>query len=348
MVSIQKNILIASITVLVFVLAWYFRGHNDQSIFQPQYKVEFGGSTMGTYYIVRYLDKEQRDFNEQVDSLLFHFNRSLSTYIPTSEISRFNRQDTLQFEYPFFLPVLERSREIYRITGGAFDPTVMPLVNAWGFGPAQRSLPDTAKIDSLLNFVGFNKIEWDNEKVYKLQPNVQLDFSAVAKGYGVDLIADFIQKQGIQNVLVDIGGEVVCRGRNDRGEIWNIGIPNPLPVENSNRLYASIRLENRAIATSGNYMNYYEANGKIISHTISPFTGFPVRHEVLSASVVAEDCMTADAYATAFMVLGLDKSKQILEENTGLEGYLIYIDQNDSLASYFTPGILELLHERAR
>jgi FAD:protein FMN transferase len=345
MTAFLKNAIILLIIGLVLILAWYFRGQDNEEIFHSRYKVEFAGSTMGTFYSIKYLDKETRDFQYQVDSLLNRFNQSLSTYDRNSEISRFNRQDTLWFESPFFLPVLEQSKEIYRISGGAFDPTVMPLVNAWGFGPEQRRLPDSIKIDSLLTLVGFNKIEWDNEKVYKLQPNVQLDFSAVAKGYGVDVIADYLQQKDIKNFMVEIGGEVVCRGRNENGDIWRIGITNPLPTASRGMLYAAISLEDKAIATSGNYMNFYEAGGNIIAHTISPFSGYPIHHELLSASVMANDCMTADAYATAFMVLGVEKSKRILDEQPQLEGYLIYVDEDDQLASYFTPGLKKVIRE---
>jgi FAD:protein FMN transferase len=345
MASFLKNALILLIIGLVLMLAWFLRVQGSQDIFHSRYKLEFIGSTMGTFYSIKYLDKDTRDFQYQIDSLLHLFNQSLSTYDPQSEISRFNRQDTFWFESPFFLPVLERSREIYRISGGAFDPTVMPLVNAWGFGPEQKKLPDSLKIDSLLTLVGFNKIEWDNNKVYKLQPNVQLDFSAVAKGYGVDVIADYLLEQGIKNLMVEIGGEVVCRGRNENGEIWRIGITNPLPTKSRGWLYAAITLDNKAIATSGNYMNFYEEGGYIISHTISPFTGYPVRHELLSASVLANDCMTADAYATAFMVLGVEKSKLILDDQPKMDGYLIYVDNDNELTSYFTPRLKKVIRE---
>jgi FAD:protein FMN transferase len=343
--AFRKNLIIVFIIMLVFAVAWFLRLKNERGILLPDNQIELRGTTMGTYYSIKYLDEGNRNFNDQIDSILHNFNQSLSTYIPGSEISRFNRQDTLKFDNPFFLPVLEKSKEIYKKTGGAFDPTVMPLVNAWGFGPLPRTTPDSTKIDSLLQLVGFNKVAWNHDKVYKLQSNVQLDFSAVAKGYGVDVIAEFLQEQGIKNLLVEIGGEIMCRGKNEQGNIWRVGIPNPLPSESGSFLYASITLDNAAIATSGNYMNYYETNGKIISHTISPFTGYPVVHEVLSASVLASDCMTADAYATAFMVLGLEKSKEILENDDELEGYLIYVDENDNLASFFTPGLKALLNE---
>jgi FAD:protein FMN transferase len=345
MTSYRRTAIIVLILGVVLLFALFFRTREDHDLFDPRYKVELVGNTMGTFYSIKYLDKETRDFQVQIDSLLRRFNQSLSTYDPDSEISRFNRQDTLRFESPFFLPVLEASLEVYKITGGAFDPTVMPLVNAWGFGPEKRRLPDAAQIDSLIELVGFNKVAWDKEKVYKLKPNVQLDFSAVAKGYGVDVVADFLIGRGIRNLMVEIGGEVVSRGRNENGDIWRIGITNPLPTESRGWLYAAISLENKAIATSGNYMNFYEEGGNIISHTISPFTGYPVRHELLSATVMANDCMTADAFATAFMVLGVEKSRELLKEHQHIEGYLIYAIADDKLDSYFTPGLKKVLRE---
>lgn len=340
---LRRNIAVPAIIALIFVIAWFLLT-DRRKIHHEKYKIELSGVTMGTIYNIRYLDLQQRDLQPQIDSLLDLFNQSLSTYIPDSEISTFNKKDTLVYYTPYFLPVLKKSSEVYEKTKGAFDPTVMPLVNAWGFGPEDKRKPDSLLIDSLMQFVGFDKIAFDAEKAYKKKEGVQLDFSAIAKGYGVDVAADYLVSQGISNLIVDIGGEVICRGKNEKGALWKIGINNPLP-ETGRWLYAVLELNNRAVATSGNYQNYYEEGGKIISHTISPFTGYPVRHELLSASVVANDCITADAYATGFMVLGVDESKKILLENPELEGYLIFKNEQDSLDSFFTPGIQKMIEE---
>ncbi len=270
-----------------------------------------------------------------VDSLLEQFNQSVNHYLPDSEISRFNRADSLRFTLPYFYAVLQQSAEIVRLTNGAFDPTVAPLVNAWGFGPEGGELPDSVGVDSLLRLVGFDKISFDSERVIKKQPNVQLNFSAVAKGYGVDVVANYLQQHGITNMMVEIGGEVVALGTNRKGEAWRIGIDNP---EQPGQMNVAVGLVNQAMATSGNYMNYYEQDGQKYAHTIDPRTGYPVQHSVLSASVIANDCMTADAYATAFMVLELEETRAILVQNPTLNAYLIYDDQG-TLKTFVTQGI---------
>ncbi len=290
---------------------------------------------MGTSYSVKYEDAQQRDFKSSVDSLLEIFNQSVNHYLPDSEITRFNQGDSLQFTLPYFYPVLKRSQEIVAVTDGAFDPTVAPLVNAWGFGPGGGELPDSVAVDSLLRLVGFDNISFDQQRVVKKQPYVQLNFSAVAKGYGVDVVAAYLVDQGVKNMMVEIGGEVVARGVNPQGEVWRIGIDNP---EQPGQMNVAIALNNQALATSGNYMNYYEKDGKKYAHTIDPRTGYPVQHSVLSASVITDNCMTADAYATAFMVVGLDRIKTILANDQSLNAYIIYDDEG-TLKTFATPGI---------
>ena len=336
-----KSAILSGVLLLIVVALWFYR--EDDTLFQEKNVVVFSGSTMGTHYSVKYLDKQKRNFQEQIDSIFFLFNQSLSTYIPDSEISRFNRSDTLYFELPFFYPVLEKSREIYEQTGGAFDPTVMPLVNAWGFGPDRGPRPDSALVDSLLDRVGFDKIRFDKNKVYKTTPGVQLDFSALAKGYGVDVAAGFLTDKGIENLMVEIGGEVVCKGKNQSGGPWRIGVQNPLPDEGLNSYEAILYIDNKAMATSGNYLNYYTEDGATYVHTISPFTGYPVQRKLLSATVIAPDCITADAFATAFMVMGLEKTKQLVEEDERLEGYLIYLNARDSLETYYSRAVEDMI-----
>jgi thiamine biosynthesis lipoprotein len=311
---------------------------------QPPMPLVLTGTTMGKIsYHVKYFDPDKRDFGPQVDSLLKAFNASLSTYIPESEISRFNRGDTLRFESPFFLPVLQASREIHAQTGGAFDPTVMPLVNAWGFGPQKRAELPLSQIDSLLGLVGFEKIAFDHQAVWKRQPYVALDFSAIAKGYAIDVVAEFLEKQGIHDYMVLIGGEARCKGGNGFREAWVIGVDNPKYAENGGAPgVAYVALPNRSVATSGNYRNYYEKDGKRYAHTISPKTGHPVSHQLLSASVFAPDCMTADAYATAFMVLGLDSAKQVLARVPALGALLVYEDGRQ-MRTFATPDVEAIL-----
>ena len=289
---------------------------------------------MGTTYSIKYLSKDGTGYQQEVDSLLLVFNQSLSTYIPNSEISQFNRDTVFYFELPFFLPVLKESKRVYVATDGAFDPTVMPLVRAWGFGPDQSQMPDSSKIDSLLQYVGFDKISFDSKMVTKSKPGVELDFSAVAKGYGVDVIGMWLAEHGISNYFVEIGGEVKCKGVNNEGKSWRIGIEDPTREINSRSTKAIVELQNRAMATSGNYRNYYVVDGIPYSHTIDPASGFPVRNVLLSATVFADDCITADAFATAFMVIGLEKAKKFIEENPKIDGFLIYSDKTGKLRTF--------------
>ncbi len=294
----KKNALIASMMVIILFGA-YLMMNSKEGIYSPDYLVTLEGSTMGTVYSIKYLDEQKRNFKTEIDSLLHEFNQSLSTYEEQSEISIFNLSDTMNFERPYFLPVLQKSKSIWKETSGAFDPTVMPLVNSWGFGPAGRAQPDSITVDSLLDLVGFDKIMFDSARVWKTKPNVQLDFSAIAKGYGVDVIANYLLTYDIRNLMVEIGGEVYCQGKNARGQYWLIGIDNPEAEGIDDYLKARISIKNRAVATSGNYRNFYTIEGNTYAHTISPFTGYPVQKEILSASVFAPLCIKADGYATA-------------------------------------------------
>ncbi|AHM61088.1 ApbE family lipoprotein [Flammeovirgaceae bacterium 311] len=339
----RKNIIYSLVLAAAFLAIWGYRQLSQPSAAREVSnlkKIALQGTTMGTTYSVKYMDARGRNFKPSVDSLLEAFNMSMSTYIPESEISRFNQDALLKYESPFFYPVLSKSREIHQKTGGAFDPTVGPLVNAWGFGPEGRQTPPDAVVDSLLRLVNYDSVFFDSISICKMQKGMKLDFSAIAKGYGVDVVADFIADKGIENLFVEIGGEVMARGVNERGEPWRVGVN--YPTENPDeqgRAQAIVSLHNQAIATSGNYRNYYEKDGIKYSHTISPVTGRPVRHSLLSASVFAPDCMTADAYATAFMVMGLDKAKELLAREKGLLAYFIYSDENGELQTWASARI---------
>ncbi|ELR71424.1 Thiamin biosynthesis lipoprotein ApbE [Fulvivirga imtechensis AK7] len=335
-----KNIIYSVILILAVFLVWKYRQSKQTPL------VAFTGKTMGPItYNVKYFDKDTRNFKPQVDSLLRIFNQSMSTYIPESEISQFNRDTAFQFGLPFFYAVLQNSRELYGLTKGAFDPTVMPLVNAWGFGPEKRMKQDSSYIDSLRQIVGFDKIKFDGSMAWKEDPRVQLDFSASAKGYGVDVVADFLTEQGVEHLFVEIGGEVIAKGKNIQlNAPWRVGVLHP-DSDEINQFYIAIAsLEDRAMATSGNYFNYYVVDGVKYSHTISPFTGYPIIHPLLSATVFAEDCMTADGLATAFMVMGHEKAIEMLNENPNLDAYLIYTDADGELTTYATAGIKDKIN----
>lgn len=294
---------------------------------------------MGTTYHITYFDSHKRNFKRDVDSLLVEFNRSLNTYQPESEISIFNKGLSITFRSPFFLPVLEKSEMITRESHGAFDPTVMPLVNAWGFGPGKKLTMDSARVDSIRQFVGFDKISFTQDSLWKSDRRVQLDFSAIAKGYGVDVVADYLTEKGIKNAFVEIGGEVVARGKNLKmDKPWETGILDPASTYFNRVFRAYVSLTDKAMATSGNYFNYYEEEGKKYSHTIDPGSGFPIQREILSASVFAKDCMTADGWATAFMVVGHDKAIELLGSHPELEAFLIYTD-GPGTKTFATNGI---------
>ena len=328
----RKNIIYSIVLLVAIMLVYSWRNRDKtettstEAIVTVAGKMTISGKTMGTTYNVTYLDDKSRDLQASVDSLLAVFNQSLSTYIPDSELSRFNQGDSLNFKLPYLLPVLEASKKIYEKTNGAFDPTVGPLVNIWGFGPSGPELKDSVDIKNLLALVGFSKIEFDQKQLRKKTPGIYLDFSAIAKGYGSDVVADFFNTKGISNYLVEIGGELVAKGVNEKGELWKVGVNRPEESANAADLISIIALQDRAMATSGNYRNYYVRDSVKISHTINPATGYPVNHTLLSATVLAADCMTADAYATALMVLGKDKAIALDSALTEIEVFLIYDD----------------------
>jgi thiamine biosynthesis lipoprotein len=333
--------------VLLVFIVWKYRETNraEKEAESQENPVEITGMTMGTIrYSVKYFQEDEKNYSAEIDSLLKVWNLSLSTYIPESEISRFNSGDScFQFESKYFLPVLKASKRVYEKSGGAFDPTVGPLVNAWGFGPEKSMTPDSSRVDSLRTLVGFNKISFDEDRVCKNSQGIKLDFSAIAKGNAVDIVADFLESKGIENLLVEIGGEIVCRGSKPGNAPWVTAIEDPTVKVYDQKILAIAELFDKAVATSGNYRNYYVQDGRKYAHTINPATGYPVFHELLSASVFAENCMIADAYATAFMVLGLQGALKILEGDPTLDAYLIYTSEDGELKTFVTDGIADYI-----
>lgn len=330
-----KNILYTLGLISAMFLVWHYRQNNRA---EP---IAFEGQTMGTTYHIKYFDKDQRNFQTQVDSLLKIFNQSLSTYIPSSEISQLNQDSAFNFKMPFFKEVVHRSKEITELTNGAFDPTVMPLVNAWGFGPEEKVTIDSSYIDSLKTFVGFSSvIEMNDEKVWKMDRRATLDFSAIAKGYGVDVVADFIKKQGVNNLFVEIGGEVSCVGKNIvTDNPWRVAIIHPESEIARPTFIAQLEPGDKGIATSANNFNYRIVNGVKYSHTISPYSGFPIKQAILSATVVTDDCLTADALATSFMVMGHKKAIELIEQQNNIEAFLIYSNEDGTLNFYISKGL---------
>jgi FAD:protein FMN transferase len=312
------------------------------------------GETMGTYYRVTYRGTDT--FDRQLDSLLIAANEELSTYIPQSVISRFNRLsagDTLVIDYGEGVDVevrhlyanLDASTFIHTLTDGAFNPCVMPLVNYWGFGYTGRepvTQVDSVRVDSLLGLVDLSSVKYWNEGRFffmtKEKPGVELDMSAIAKGYAVDLLAEWLEDNGVGDYLVDIGGEARGLGVNAKGRVWSTGVNTPEEDAALDALFAVIELPDKAVATSGNYRNFYEVDGQKFSHTINPKTGFPERNRLLSVSIVAGDCMTADALATACMVKGMPEALHFIEEQDSVEGYFIFSDDTGNLTPEYSSG----------
>ncbi len=300
------------------------------------------GMIFNTIYHFTYEARE--DYQSQIEAELQRFDASLSPFNPSSIISRFNRNDTAVVADAWFETVFARSKEVWRDTGGAFDPTVSPLINAWGFGFKTGAPVTPETVDSLWHLVGMERMELVDGRLHKDDPRMSLNFSAIAKGYAVDVVASFLREKGVKNFLVEIGGEVAAQGKNARGETWRVGIDTPDEANVAGgEIEAVVMLDDAALATSGNYRNFRVVNGRRVAHTIDPATGYPVQHSLLSATVLAPDCMTADAYATAFMVLGVDKSLEIAARNPGIEAYLIYAVDSLTTSVAMTPGMKQYL-----
>ena len=333
----NRALVIFGIGLLIIFLVTSYLGRNSPRL------QHVSGQTMGTIiYNVKFIGPPLKDIQTEIDEELKDFNESLSTYIADSEISRLNRNGTFTFESKYFLPVLKRSRDVYNNTDGTFDPSIGPLIQAWGFGPDKR-IPnlDSGSVDSLKAITGFDEVVFNGKSV-SIPENFQIDFGAIAKGYAVDVVGELLEKKGISDYLVEIGGEVRCRGVNDEDKSWSLGIEDPTVSLNEQKLMAIVRLKDRSLATSGNYRNYFEKEGKIYAHIIDPRTGYTANHNLLSASVFASDCMTADAYATAFMVLGLEHSKQIISREK-LDAVFLYRDLDGSIKSFVSDGIRPFL-----
>lgn len=310
------------------------------------------GKTMGTTYSITYQDSLEQDFQGAIDSLLKAINQEVSTYIKDSKISIFNSSSELVLEQnsTHFIRNFERAKQIYTQSNGWFNPTVMPLVNYWGFGYTEKRAVadvDSAVVDSLVQLVVFDSVRLiQNEKnwlVQKTNPAIQLDFSAIAKGDAVDVVGLFLEQKGIVSYVVEIGGEVRARGKTLKGYAWRAGINVPSEDAATNSLQAALELDNRSLATSGNYRNFHEINGQKYAHTINPQTGYPEKNRLLSASVVAPDCATADAFATAFMAMGLDKAWELVNELPEIEAYFIYSDETGDFQTKYTEGLAAFL-----
>lgn len=310
--------------------------------------IKIEGSAQGTTYHITYFDKKNRDLQPEIEQLLKDFDKSVSTYIPNSIISRINSNQKNVKVDKYFIACYKKAKEVWKNTNGAFDPTVYPLVNAWGFGPGKKEKIEKEKIDSILKFVGFHLIELKGNKIIKKDPRVALDFNAFAQGYSVDVVSEFLNSKGIYSYIVEIGGEVYANGKKPNGENWCIGIEKPIDNKTSqNPLKAVAKLENLAIATSGNYRRFIIEDGVKYAHHIDPKTGYPTKNNLLSASVFSKQCIASDANATGILVMGLEKTKAFLQQHPELQAYLIYSDEKGNYQIYETPGIKSIITEVA-
>ncbi len=296
------------------------------------------GFVFGTIYHITYQSDE--NYQKEIEAELKKVDQSLSPFNNTSIISRINRNENVEVN-GMFKEVFNLAESISKDTNGAFDITVAPMVNIWGFGFKHGVPPTKEKLDSIRALVGYQKVSLKDGHIYKQHPQTMLDCSAIAKGYGSDVVAKFLKKKGILNYMVEIGGEIVVSGVSEKQVPWHIGINKPTDdsTNTNQELQDVLDITDIAMATSGNYRNFYYKNGKKYAHTIDPKTGYPVQHNILSATVLAKDCATADAYATSFMVLGMDGTKKILERHPELCAYLIYADAKGNNKIWYSPSI---------
>ncbi|MBT7851637.1 MAG: FAD:protein FMN transferase [Formosa sp.] len=293
---------------------------------------KLNGPIFGTFYDVTYASDSNENYQKSLDSIFAAINQSMSNYQADSDISKVNKHE-LEVVDAHFIEVFKASKKIYNQTNGLFDPTIGTLVNAWNFGSEEnKTKPDSLRIDSLMQFVGFEKIILRNNTLIKTDPKPYLDFNAIAKGYAVDLVADFLESKNVANYLVNIGGELRTKGENiEKHNGWTVGIENP-NFDGSQSYDKVFVLKDKAMATTGTYRKFkLDANGKRYAHIIDTKTGYPTKTNILSVSVIADDCMMADGYATAFQAMGIENVKQFLTEHSELQAHLIFENENMKL-----------------
>lgn len=302
------------------------------------------GYIFGTVYNVTYQSSD--DLQQEIEAEMKKVDMSLSPFNRQSIITRVNDNKPVKLN-KMFTDVFTLAQRISEETDGAFDITVAPLVNEWGFGFKKGVEPTKGVIDSLRQIVGYTKVSLKDGRIVKADPRIMLDCSAIAKGYGVDCVARLLRKKGIENFMVEIGGEVVASGVNRERVPWRIGVTKPVDdsTQQNNELQAVLNITDRAMATSGNYRNFYYKGGRKYAHTIDPKTGYPVQHNILSATVMADNCATADAYATSFMVMGLDGAKRVLESHPRLMAYLVYSGADGRDAVWFSPSLQKAIKQ---
>lgn len=321
-------------------------------------EIVFSGKTMGTTYhitIAGNLPGNPEYLKSQIDKKLEMINQSMSPYVKESEISRFNQLRDIDTPFSIssgFLKVMSQSFFIYNETKGAWDGTVAPLVNLWGFGTGsiKGKVPSEDDINAIRNDIGFNLITISEEGYLKKKsPKVTLDLSSIAKGYGVDEIAMLLKQNGIDHFLVEIGGEIYASGKKENNEMWKVGINMPKREATPDMVYKTVLLSDKALATSGDYRNFFERDGKIYSHIIDPQTGYPIDNGIVSVSILSDSCMVADGLATGVMVMGRKKGLALIKRLKNIECLIVTLDKaSDSLLNYYSPGFKRYLFKKSK
>ena len=308
-------------------------------------KIVLQGLAQGSYYAVTYFDEENRNFQREIDSIFHAVDLSVNLWVNSSVISKVNRNEAVTLD-SIFINNFRIAQEAAQLSDGYFDPTISPIVAAWGFSYKHGDSITPQLIDSLKQLVDYRKIRIEKGRVVKEHPEMKLDFNAIAQGYTSDLIAAFLESRGINNYLVDTGGEIMARGSKPNGQPWIVGIEKPAENWDSEQIVQTrIALRDKGLVTSGSTRKYVERNGKRYSHCINPKTGYPVEHSVLSATVLAENSVWADALASICMVMGMEKSLPLIESMDGVEAYYIFVNENDELETFATEGFQKLIIE---
>ena len=311
---------------------------------QPQ-KVVLQGLAQGSYYAITYYDEQGRNFQREVDSIFHAVDLSVNLWVDSSVICKTNRNEAVALD-SIFVDNFRIAQEAARLSGGYFDPTISPIVAAWGFSAKTGDSITPLLIDSLRQLVDYRKVRIENGKVIKENPSIQLDFNAIAQGYTSDMIASFLDSRGIRNYLVDTGGEIMARGAKPDGKPWIVGIEKPAENWDSEQVVQTrIALRDKGLVTSGSTRKYVERNGKRYSHCIDPTTGYPVEHQLLSATVMADNSVWADALASICMVMGMERSLEIIKAMEGVEAYYIFVNEEGELETFATAGFEALIVE---
>ena len=326
--------------LLLLIVGTVYVIHRQHSMPYQQHS----GEIFGTFFQITY--QADRDLSKQIDAELKKVDEEFSMFNKQSTVASINRGEKPQLSQ-MFIDVYQLAEKVSRETDGAFDITVAPLVNAWGFGFTHQEMPSRHQVDSLRRLVGWQHLQLQGRHLNVNVPGLMIDFSAIAKGYGVDVVCRLLKSEGVANYMVDIGGEVTTCGISPKRVPWKIGVTKPSDdsLNVNNEIVTVLNVTDCSMATSGNYRRFYEKGGKRYAHTIDPKTGYPVQHSLLSATVLAANCATADAYATSFMVMGLDKAKRLLEAHKELRAYLIYSDDEGKMAVWYSPELSENFKE---